>query len=129
MISWSLKFKLISKSVRGRSAMHLLSYISHYFTIETNKQCHAAYPFRNVVYNVRSSFPEVFYRKGVLRNFSKLTGKHLFQSLFFNKVAGVRPETLLKKRLWHRCFPVNLAKFLRTPFHIEHLRWLLLVII
>ena len=23
---------------------------------------------------------------------------------------------LLKKRLWHRYFPVNLAKFLRTPF-------------
>ena len=27
-----------------------------------------------------------------------------------------RPATLLKKRLWHRCFPVNFAKFLRTPF-------------
>ena len=23
---------------------------------------------------------------------------------------------LLKKRLWHRCFPVSFAKFLRTPF-------------
>ena len=34
----------------------------------------------------------------------------------FNKVAGLRPATLLKKRLWHRCFPVNFAKFLRTPF-------------
>ena len=38
------------------------------------------------------------------------------QSLFFNKVAGLRPATLLKKRLWHRYFPVNFAKFLRTPF-------------
>ena len=34
--------------------------------------------------------------------------------------------TLFKKRLWHRCFPVNFAKFLRTPFSIEHLQWLLL---
>ena len=25
-------------------------------------------------------------------------------------------NTLLKKRLWHRCFPVNFAKFLRRPF-------------
>ena len=25
-----------------------------------------------------------------------------------------RPATLLKKRLWHRCFPLNFAKFLRT---------------
>ena len=36
---------------------------------------------------------------------------------FFNKVAGLR--------LWHRCFPVNFAKFLRTSFLTEHLRWLL----
>ena len=28
----------------------------------------------------------------------------------------VWPATLLKKSLWHGCFPVNLAKFLRTPF-------------
>ena len=27
-----------------------------------------------------------------------------------------RPATLLKKRLWHRCFLVNSMKFLRTPF-------------
>ena len=40
------------------------------------------------------------------------------------KVAG--PATLFKKRLWHRCFPVNFAKFLRPPFFTEHLWWLLL---
>ena len=28
-------------------------------------------------------------------------------------------------RLWHRCFLVNFEKFLRTPFFIEHFRWLL----
>ena len=31
---------------------------------------------------------------------------------------------LLKKRLSHRCFPMNFDKFLRTL--IEHIRWLLL---
>ena len=67
-------------------------------------------------------------RKGVPRNFGKFTGKHLCQSLFFNKVVGLRPATLLKKRLWHRCFPMNFPKFLRTPFLTEHLRWLLLAI-
>ena len=36
-------------------------------------------------------------RKDVLRNFAW-------------------PATLLKKRLWRRCFPVNFAKFLRTLF-------------
>ena len=28
----------------------------------------------------------------------------------------LRPATLLKKRVWHRWFPVNFAKFLRTSF-------------
>ena len=40
--------------------------------------------------------------------------------------SGLRPATLLKKRLWHRCFPANFARFLRTPFLTEYLRWLLL---
>ena len=47
-------------------------------------------------------------KKGVLRNFSKFTGKYLFQSFFYNKAAGLRP--------WHRWFLVNFEKFLRTPF-------------
>ena len=37
-----------------------------------------------------------------------------------------RPATLLNKIFWHRCFPVNFVKFLRTHFYIEHLWWLLL---
>ena len=69
----------------------------------------------------------MFCKKGFLRKFAKFTGKHLRQSLFFNKVAGLRPATLLKKRFWRTCFPMNSAKFLRTPFLIEHLRWLLLM--
>ena len=64
----------------------------------------------------RSSHRRCSVRKGVLRYFAKITGKHLCQSLIFNKVAGLRSATLLKKRLWHRCFPVNFAKFLRTSF-------------
>ena len=68
----------------------------------------------------------MFYKKSVLKNFAKFTGTDLSQSLFFNKVAGLRPTTLFKERLWHRCFPVNFAKFSRTPLFIEHLWWLLL---
>ena len=76
----------------------------------------------------RSSCPELFCKKDVLRSLTKFTGKRLCQSLFFNKVACLRPATLLKKRLWHRCFPVNFEKSLRTPFYTEHLWWLLLTI-
>ena len=64
----------------------------------------------------RSSHRRCSVKKGILRNFAKFTGKHMCQSLFFNKVAGLSTATLLKKRLWHWCFPVNFAKFLRTPF-------------
>ena len=46
----------------------------------------------------RSSHQRSIVKKGVLRNFVKFTRKRLCQSL------------------WHRCFPVNFAKFLRTPF-------------
>ena len=77
----------------------------------------------------RSTRPEMCCEKSVLRNFTKFTGKNLCQSLFFNIVARLMPATLLKKRLWHKCFPVNFAKFLRTPFLIEHSRWLLLILL
>ena len=75
---------------------------------------------------IRSSHHRCSMKKGVLRNLTKSTGKHLCQSLFLNKVAGLRPASSLKKRLWHRCFPANFVKFLKTPFLTEHLRCLLL---
>ena len=56
----------------------------------------------------RSSHRRCSIRTGILENFTKFTGKHLCQSL--------RPATLLKKRLWHRCFPLNFEKFLRKGF-------------
>ena len=49
----------------------------------------------------RSSLPEMFCKKVILRNFTKFIGK--------------------KTR-------VNFAKLLRTPFLKEHLRWLLLIV-
>ena len=55
----------------------------------------------------------------VFKNFTKFTEKHLCQSLCYNKVVDLIRlywKTLLKKRLWHMYFPVNFARFLRTPF-------------
>ena len=72
------------------------------------------YQLDQVIY--RSSHQRCSVRKGVLRNFGKFIGQQLCQGLFFNKVAGFRPASLWKKRLWHRCFPANFPKFLRTPF-------------
>ena len=56
----------------------------------------------------RSSHQRCSMKKGVLRNFAKLTGKHLYQSLFFNKVAGLR----------HRCEFYEISK---NTFFTEHL--------
>ena len=59
-------------------------------------------------------------------NFCKIYRKHLCHSLFFNEVAVLRPATLLKKRLWHSCFPVNFVKFQKTTFLQNTFVWLLL---
>ena len=72
---------------------------------------------RGGVFLLQKQLPEVFCKKNVLRNFAKFPGKHLCQNLFLNKVTGLRAATFLKKRLWHRCFPRNVAKFLRTHFY------------
>ena len=48
---------------------------------------------------VRSSRPELFYKKSVQKNFAKFTGKNSF--------------CLLKKKLWHTCFPKYFPKFLK----------------
>ena len=71
--------------------------------------------------------------------------KTLKNESILSKVAGLQYSTLLRmnyfegifQKSWpqimeqteavaRRCFPLNFAKFLRTPFSIEHLRWLLL---
>ena len=52
----------------------------------------------------RSTRPGLFCKKGVLRNFTKSTGKQLCQALFFNKVEGLRPGTLLNKETLAQVF-------------------------
>ena len=76
--------------------------------------------------NVRKSHiqkqpPEVLYKKGVLRNFTKFTGKHLYQSLFFNELQA-RPgtgdsgtETL------EQVFSCEFCEISENTFFTEHL--------
>ena len=51
---------------------------------------------------------------GVLKNLTIFTGKHLCWSLF-HKVAGLKASNFIKRRPQHSCFPVKIAKLLRTP--------------
>ena len=69
----------------------------------------------------RSSHRRCSVKKGVLRNFTKFTGKHLCQSIFFNKVAGLSPATLLKKILWQRGFSCEFCEISKNTFFTEHL--------
>ena len=65
--------------------------------------------------------------KGVLKNFAIFTGKRLCQILFLIKLkASLKPATLLKKRLQHRCFPVmffcECCEIFKNTYFVEHLR-------
>ena len=64
----------------------------------------------------RSSPSEKFFRKDVLKIYGKFTGKYPCRSA----ISGLRPATLIKMRLWHRCLSVTFTRFLRTHFFKEH---------
>ena len=72
----------------------------------------------------RSSCSEVFFKKGVIKNFVKLTRKNLCQIF----LAGLRPATLLKKDTPSQMFFYQFCKGFKNTFFIEHLRWLRLPI-
>ena len=54
-------------------------------------------------------------QKPKMKSFTTIV-KRFVAKLSILDVSEARPATLLKKRLWHRCFPVDFVKFLRTPF-------------
>ena len=61
-------------------------------------------------------------KKGALRNFAKLTGKDLCQSLFFSKVAGLWPVTLLRKETLAQAFLCEFCEISKNTFSTEHLQ-------
>ena len=61
---------------------------------------------------VRSSHPEVFLKKGVLKMCSKFTGEYPCRSVISIKLQSNFIEIALR----HGCFPVNLLHIFRTPF-------------
>ena len=71
-------------------------------------------------YLQKQLFAGVF-QVGILKNFTIFAEKHPCGTLFLIKLQAWRPITLTK-----RCFPVFIAKFLRTTLFIERLWWLLL---
>ena len=74
---------------------------------------------------VSGSCPEVFCKKGILKNFTKFTGKHLRQSLIFYKVSGLSLQ-LIKKETLVQVFFCEFCEIFKNTFFIKYLRWLLL---
>ena len=60
-------------------------------------------------------------KKGVLKNFAKSTGKHLCQSLFFNKVAGLTC-IFIKKETLAQVSSSEFCEIFKNTFFIEDLR-------
>ena len=58
----------------------------------------------------------------VIKTYSFVSPEAATRGVLYEKVfleisrSCLRPATLLKKRLWHKCFPVNFVKFLRRSF-------------
>ena len=65
----------------------------------------------NLFKNIQKQPPEVFYEERCPQKFHRIHRKKPEPELEL----GI-PAALLKQRIWHRCFPVNFVKFLRTPF-------------
>ena len=68
--------------------------------------------------------PLTFLKSTGFNFFAEIMGEIMF--FVVQVVLTLTLQPTFKKRLWQSCFPVNFAKFLRTPFFIEHLWWLLL---
>ena len=85
--------------------------------------CFFRYFIQNPDTIFRSNRLEVLCRKSVLRNFAKLTGKHLCQSLFFNKVAG-QACNFIKKQTLTQVFSREFCEISNNTSFTKHLWWL-----
>ena len=73
--------------------------------------------------------PEFFCKKNLLKNFAKFTGKNMPGSLFFNKLADMKPATLLKKEALTQVFSSEVSEIFKNPYFKKHLQWLFLLLL
>ena len=66
---------------------------------------------------VQKKPPKLFYKKKMFFGISQYSQKDKCVGVSFNKIAVLKACNFIKKKLQHRCFPVNIAKFLRTAFY------------
>ena len=67
-----------------------------------------------------SSLSQILFKMGVYKNLGKFTGKHMCQSLFFNKVAGASCN-FIEKEILVQVFSSEFCKIFKNIFLTEHL--------
>ena len=68
---------------------------------------------------IKTSRLQMFFEIGVLKVYN-VHRKRLVLELLFSKVASLEAYTFVKKKLQHRCFPVNIATLLRK-FYLKNI--------
>ena len=71
---------------------------------------------------LKSTRPEVFYKKGDLKYFAKFIGKHLCRSLFLHKVSDLRPVNFIKPETPIQLFSCEFCEIFKNTFLTELLR-------
>ena len=71
--------------------------------------------------DLRSFRSEIFYNIGVLINFVKVKGKHLYWSLLFVKIAGLGCN-FISKEIPAQGYFYEFCKIFKNVFFEEHLR-------
>ena len=74
----------------------MFSLLLIFFIVSVISSTQITYDVMCVQY-VQKQPPEVFFKKGFLKNFANFTGKHLCWNLFLIKLQALRPVTLLKR--------------------------------
>ena len=102
---------VVLKEKKGRKTLQYAKYVSSMSLSFKNNYTFITYVFEYF-------FLYLTYYMPVLHSYKK--SESIWCSMkkrtFLRISYGPRPASLLKKRLWHRCFPVIFAKFLRTTF-------------
>ena len=108
---WILTRVAGSDRGRNRQIMFASYYLYRFYSF--------MYPKLKKCLNSRSSHQRCSIENAALKNFAMFTDKTPVLESPFNRLAGFKTCNLFKKRLRHRCFPVNIAKFLRTLILIK----------
>ena len=99
-----IQSEFVEYIIGGNLNKFLSTFLQFFYNLNQLEQLLELYRTKGIYHR------DMSYLLGVLNIYAKFAGKHLYLSLFFNKIAGPQSAILSKKRFRHRCFPVNCAK-------------------